>query len=225
MTRAGQGDGGLTGASPTTDVVRVESASRSSLALLLKGTVQRFFLLWVAPRLALFRISSSIFGRDEAFLAASESIGRLPGKRGVYSRQAFYRATLEACGRDVSIGWQSVFSLPLTRLGEGVYIGRHCSIGFATVGDDVMLADGVQILSGGREHGLAASADESHRDQPREFRRLAVGKGAWIGTNAILMADVGEGAVVGAGAVVNQPVPARTLAVGVPARVVRRLDA
>jgi acetyltransferase-like isoleucine patch superfamily enzyme len=37
------------------------------------------------------------------------------------------------------------------------------------------------------------------------------------------MADVGEHAIIGAGAVVNQPIPAYSVAVGVPARVVRAL--
>jgi acetyltransferase-like isoleucine patch superfamily enzyme len=107
-------------------------------------------------------------------------------------------------------------------VGDRAYIGRRCGIGFATVGAGAMLADGVQILSGGREHGL--SGDGDRQDQAQEFRRVTVGAGAWIGTNAVVMADVGDGAVVGAGAVATKPIPPRTVAVGVPAKVIRRLD-
>jgi len=37
------------------------------------------------------------------------------------------------------------------------------------------------------------------------------------------MADVGEGATVGAGSVVTRPIPARSVAAGNPARVIRNL--
>ena len=54
-----------------------------------------------------------------------------------------------------------------------------------------------------------------------------IGDGALIGMGAVVMngADVGEGAVIGAGAVVTEgkAVPPHTLAMGVPARVVREL--
>lgn len=219
-----------------TDVVREAAASRpdlvvdtnperSGLAMAAKRTIQFVFLACVAPRLLAFHLGRLIWGRDRAFLAASESIGRIPGMRGVYARQAFYSRTLARCGKDVYFGWQSVFAMTVAEVGESVYIGRRCNLGFAEIGDNVMLADGVQILSGGREHGRTApSADTSssgtHQDQPRTFRRTKIGAGAWIGTNAVIMADVGAGAIIGAGAVVNRPVPAGAVAVGVPARLI-----
>lgn len=159
---------------------------------------------------------------SRAFSAASESIARVPGMRGVYFRQAFYRRTLSHCGQDTYFGWMSVFSMTEAKVGDRAYIGRFCSIGFADIGDDVMLADGVQILSGGREHATRGDAHETMREQSQTYQQLRIGRGAWIGAGAIIMADIGEHAVIGAGAVVNRPIPAGTLAVGVPARVVQR---
>lgn len=206
------------------EAVIAPATVRSPAAMLLKRCIQTLFTLWVGPRLAAWRIAGWIQGPERAFLAASESVARSPGLRGVYARQAFYRHTLAACGKDVYFGWQSVFSMTAARVGERVYVGRRCGVGFADIGDEVMLADGVQILSGGREHGISAARGVSHRAQPQVYRRISIGAGAWVGTNAVIMADVGAGAVIGAGAVVTRPVPARTLAVGVPARVVRSLD-
>jgi acetyltransferase-like isoleucine patch superfamily enzyme len=143
--------------------------------------------------------------------------------RGVYLRQIFYRQTLAECGRDIYFGWQSVFSKPSARIGDNVYIGRRCSVGWADIGTGSMLADGVQILSGGRQHGRAPSASHRHQDQPQEFRRVTIGSGAWLGTNAVIMADVGAGTIVGAGAVVNRPLPPHKVATGVPARVIKEL--
>lgn len=204
--------------------IRTEPIERSTLGRHAKSAVQAIALVWVSPRLLAQPVLRLVWCRERAFLAGSESVARIPGMRGVYCRQAFYRRILASCGSDVYFGWMSTFSKPLAKIGERVYIGRHCSIGFADIGDDVMLADGVQVLSGRRQHALTTEDSMSHRDGPQTFERVEIGAGAWIGTNAIVMADVGRGAVVGAGAVVVEPVPARTVAAGVPARVVRRLD-
>ena len=180
--------------------VVVEPVKRSPAELFVKRFVQALAGVWILPRLLSWRLASLVWSEGRAFLAASESIGRVPGMRGVYCRQAFYRHTLAACGRDVYIGWSSVFSMTEARVGEGVYIGRRCGIGFADIGANAMLADGVQVLSGGREHGRAESTGELHQDQPQEFSRVTIGRGAWIGTNAVVMADIGEGSGIGAGA-------------------------
>ena len=205
------------------DVIIVEQPQRSGLAMTTKRVVQLGFTVLVLPRLLWYRLNQLVWGRDRAFLWASESISQLTGMHGVYMRQAFYRLTLARCGQDVSFGWQSTFSLPAAEVGDGCYIGRRCSLGHTRVEPHVMLADGVQVLSGDNEHGVATSGDE-HQDKPQVYTRVTLGRGAWIGTNAIIMADVGEGAIVGAGAVVTKPVPPRTIAAGVPAKAIGVLD-
>jgi acetyltransferase-like isoleucine patch superfamily enzyme len=59
------------------------------------------------------------------------------------------------------------------------------------------------------------------RDQPSSKNPVRIGSGAWIGSAAVVMADVGKDAVVGAGAVVTKPIADRAIAGGVPARVLR----
>ena len=58
--------------------------------------------------------------------------------------------------------------------------------------------------------------------QERRASGVSLGAGAWLGAGAKILdgVTIGEGAVIGAGAVVRQAVPARAVAVGVPARVV-----
>ena len=170
--------------------IEVYHARRSSTVMRIKRMVQAGFFVLGLPRVWRYRFWRALLG-DRAFLDASESISKSSGLWGVYRRQAFYRATLNACGRDVYVGWLSTFSMHQATLGEGAYIGRRCSIGFADIGAKVMLADGVQILSGGHEHGQSEQAGETHQDQSQLFQRLAIGEGAWLGTNAVVMADVG----------------------------------
>jgi acetyltransferase-like isoleucine patch superfamily enzyme len=202
-------------------VVESDSAERSERFLMAKRCLQAAFALAVLPRLASYAIALAVLGR-RAFGASSESIARIPGLRGVYARQAFYRRTLAHCGPDVYFGWMSVFSMHEARVGQRVFIGRFCSLGFADLGDEVMLADGVQVLSGGREH-TRDDPSASIQSQRQSYQRVRIGRGSWIGAGAIVMADVGEHCIIGAGAVVNKPIPDHSLAVGVPARVVKSL--
>lgn len=104
------------------------------------------------------------------------------------------------------------------RVGDRVYLGRHCSIGFAVIEDEAMLADGVQILSGGHEHAEAADPTQTRQATIQRYEQIRIGRGAWIGAGAIVMADVGANAVIGAGAVVTRPIPSDCVAMGVPAR-------
>ena len=59
-----------------------------------------------------------------------------------------------------------------------------------------------------------------------EAKPIRVCKGAWIGAGAIILPGVtiGEAAVVGAGSVVTKDVPARMVAAGNPARVIKSVD-
>jgi maltose O-acetyltransferase len=90
-----------------------------------------------------------------------------------------------------------------------------------TIGDDVQIGSNVQLLTPTHpvEPGL-------RRDKWEAAKPIIIGDNAWIGSGAIVLPGVtiGENTVVGAGAVVTRDLPANVVAVGNPARVVRRLD-
>ncbi|MEZ6191488.1 MAG: hypothetical protein R3C45_09390 [Phycisphaerales bacterium] len=175
-------------------------------------------LLLAFPALIGYELASALMGKERAFSLASEKLAVRGGQLGIYARQAFYRHTTAGIGRDVCIGFMSVFSKPGVRIGNRVYIGRFCSVGWADIRDDVMLADGVQVLSGRHQHGTASVRGMAMRDNTQTFNKVTIGRGAWIGAGAVIMADVGEGALVAAGAVVVRPVPAYARVGGVPAK-------
>lgn len=211
----------LAPAAESIQVVEVSTGRAGAARTALKRLIQAACTVWVAPRLAAYLLARAAVG-SRAFGAASESIARIPGMRGVFCRQAFYRSTLVSCGQDVSFGWMSVFSMTEACVADRVYIGRFCSLGYADLGEEVMLADGVQVLSGGQEH-TRDDPSRSMQSQRQSYQRVRIGRGSWIGAGAVIMADVGEHCIIGAGAVVNKPVPDYSLAVGVPARVVKPL--
>ena len=90
-----------------------------------------------------------------------------------------------------------------------------------SIGDDVQMGPYVQLLT--PTHPLDPGP---RRDKWEAARPITIGDNVWLGGGAIVTAGVtiGENTVVGAGAVVTKDLPANVVAVGSPARVVRRLD-
>jgi acetyltransferase-like isoleucine patch superfamily enzyme len=169
---------------------------------------------------ARYRLGRALVGQDRAFLGLAERLARHTGYPGVYLRAATYRLVLAAAGADVQIGFGTVLSKPAARIGDHVYIGRYCSLGWVEIERDVMLADFVAIPSGGDTHRVGGATRTPPRELENRFRPVRIGEGSWIGGHATILADVGSFAIIGAGAVVTKPIPDFAIAVGVPARVV-----
>ena len=73
----------------------------------------------------------------------------------------------------------------------------------------------------GGDHDFG-NTSEPVLDQPRRSSGITVGAGAWLGAGAKILdgVQIGANAIVGAGAVVRDSVPERSVAAGVPARIV-----
>jgi acetyltransferase-like isoleucine patch superfamily enzyme len=166
---------------------------------------------WIARRLA---------GRDVFFDFQSEFVSLIPGKTGRYIRNAYWHLTLRNCPLNGCFLTGTLFSHSEASVGQRVYIGTRCIIGMADIGDDTMLADHVSILSGGHQHGTSGGGG-SFQSQQQKFTRVTIGQNCWLGANVVVMADIGDNCVIGAGSVVTKPVPANSVAVGNPARVIR----
>ena len=96
-------------------------------------------------------------------------------------------------------------------LGPGVKMGHFSYVGDATLGEGVNIGAGT----------VTCNYDGVHKYP------TVIGAGAFIGSDTMLVAPVtlGEGAKTGAGAVVTRDIPPNSLAVGQPARVIKRWDA
>ncbi len=86
--------------------------------------------------------------------------------------------------------------------------------------EDCVIASGVHIISGLRQHGFE-NLDVPIKDQPGEFSKVTIGQDTWIGSGAIIGADVGKKCVIGLGAVVVKPIPDFAIAAGNPARIIK----
>ncbi|RNL63752.1 sugar O-acetyltransferase [Nocardioides marmoriginsengisoli] len=89
-----------------------------------------------------------------------------------------------------------------------------------TIGDDTQIGPHVQLLT--PTHPLDA---DQRRTKVEAAGPITIGANVWLGGGVIVLAGVtiGDNAVVGAGSVVTGDIPANTVAVGNPARVIRKL--
>lgn len=184
-----------------------------------KALVAALCRLTVLPAYVAYRITAAFVPADKAFHGASQRAALWPGIVGEYRRREFYRMTLEECSDDCCLSFGTIFSKRGARVGKRVYVGTHCNLGLVTLGDDVLLASGVDVLSGSGQHHFE-DPDKPVREQGGEFKRVSIGFDTWIGNKTVVMADVGSQCVVGAGSIVTGPLPDRSIAVGAPARVV-----
>ena len=98
-----------------------------------------------------------------------------------------------------------------SKLGASASLAASVSIGAHT-----LIAPGVFITDHEHNHARGVRLDE----QGRRIAPVVIGADVWLGTRAIVLAGVtiGDGAIVGAGAVVTTSVPAFAIVAGVPAR-------
>jgi acetyltransferase-like isoleucine patch superfamily enzyme len=122
---------------------------------------------------------------------------------------------------------QKCLTSPVVTIGDRCLIGRgsgivgHFSI---SIGDDVWTGHHVYITD--QNHGYEdVSRPISQQTQPE--LPVVIGDGSWLGFGSVVLPGVtiGKHCVIGANAVVTSDIPDYSVAVGVPARVIRRFDA
>lgn len=112
-------------------------------------------------------------------------------------------------------------------IGARAIIGHHCTLAAyesLIIGDDTMLAEMVSIRD--HDHGFSA-LETPIWDQEMVCAPTIIGRNVWLGAKVTVIkgVSIGDGAIVGANAVVTRDVPANAIVAGVPARVIRMRDA
>lgn len=133
--------------------------------------------------------------------------------------------------------WQFVIVLPGAQIGQDCNICSHCLIeNDVVIGDRVTVKSGVQLWDGLRVGAdvfigpnVSFTNDRFPRSQkkPEKFLVTKIGDGASIGAGAVILPGViiGSKAMVAAGAVVTRSVPPNAVVVGNPAKIVGYVDA
>jgi galactoside O-acetyltransferase len=170
----------------------------------------------------------------------------VPGRLGIWLRRCVVGVGFASCGSGVTIGLGvRVTGFANIRCGSAVSVDRHSALhahhgilvignrvsvntnttlnaadgGRIELGDDILIAQNVVVRASNHRMDRI---DVPISRQGHKGGVIRIRNGVWIAANAIVTADVeiGDDAVVSAGAVVTRDVKARTVVGGVPARMI-----
>ena len=186
----------------------------------LKSVARGLAFVAISPMLLWFVVKRAVLGPDRALQGSAQALALVPGLPGQYVRRAFLSVAIARCAPTSVVEFGVTFSAVgraarRQRLRRPVLQSRPRAPRTRRAGRRRRAHPERRrhACDGARRHGDSRAG--------RHARAVRVGQGTWIGNGAIVMADIGRDCVIGAGAVVTTAIPDRSVAVGVPARVIR----
>jgi len=188
--------------------------------------------------------------KEEAFLWIVSLSSVMPGATGRAFRTVIFRhqTRCDCLGINVAQfvnvnGWSNITIGDNVSLGLGSFIesshgklviGNRVSIsarvflgsdqGRITIGDDCLIGPNTVLRAA--NHRFDKSPEVTIREQGHESEPIILGNDVWLGSNVVITPGcvIGDHVIIGAGAVVTSDIPSRSIAVGVPARVISSID-
>lgn len=155
------------------------------------------------------KITVELNGRYQTPEEVQELFSRLIGKP-VDPTFALFPPFYTDCGKNINVG-------------KNVFINSGCRFqdqGGITIGDGALIGHNAVLAT--LNHDIDPKKRSTMHPAP-----ITIGKDVWIGANVTIVpgVEIGDGAVIAAGAVVTQNVPPNVIAGGVPAKVIKKIEA
>ena len=140
----------------------------------------------------------------------------------------FMKPLFKNSGKNVIFSPYDNFSYSTISLGDDVFIGsgaKFSSIKSITIGNKVMFGPNVTIMGG--DHNISTIGEymfDVNDKLPENDLPVYIKDDVWIGSNSIILKGVtiGRGSVIGAGSLVTKNIPENSIALGCPAKVVKK---
>lgn len=154
------------------------------------------------------------------FPESSARIGKIRIGGG-HIRAALAKGYISHCGKNVNIDKFASFSSHLS-IGDNSGIGKHSFLqGEVVIGSNVMM--GAECLIYTQNHEFSRKDVPMYHQGYKVAKRVLISDDVWIGGRVIILpgVTVGQGAIIGAGAVVTKDVPDYAIVGGNPAKIIR----
>lgn len=185
----------------------------------LKSLIVFLGLVFAAPGAAACHLTKSV----NMFRTFGEVYSLVPGLIGRYIRAGYYHMTLAKCPLNLNIGIFSKFNHRESQVGDMVMIGSYCSIGLVTLADRSACAEKTSILSRSPQHNFT-DPNRLVMSESNSPSRVTIGYDSHVGAGCMVLANIGEKCIVGPGSVVVADIDDYSIALGNPARVVRKRE-
>lgn len=139
-------------------------------------------------------------------------------------------------GKGLTLGYGCRFEMYKSEQQGEIVVGENCRFGDyvhisschkVLIGSNNLLASKILIID--NSHGCYSGANQSKPHIPPNERHMTsspviIGNNIWIGENVCILQGVtiGDGSIIGAGAVVTNSIPPNSIAVGIPAKVIKK---
>ena len=135
------------------------------------------------------------------------------------------KRSFKSCGERVYISPEcSIWSEDCLEVGNDVCIHAFTyifAVGGVKIGDGTMISSNCSVTSITHPTNSAKRFGDEAINKP-----VIIGKNVWLGMGAVLLPGItiGDRAIVGAGSVVTKDVPPKSIVVGNPAKVLRKIE-
>lgn len=194
------------------------------MKLLLKNTLNIICKVLMLPFIVPTKLEQWLLSAhsETVFGFCSQFVALLPGAPGMFLRRAFYSLTLDECSDHCYIGFGTIFSHRQVVVKDHAYIGKYALIGSAYIGENSLIGSRTSIVSGSGLHSLDEDGTWSSYSH-EQLEMINIARNVWVGEGAIIIANVAEGCMISAGAVVTNKTKEKVLMAGNPARFVKKL--
>lgn len=134
---------------------------------------------------------------------------------------------MKSIGQSCDINLKTTFINPENiEIGSYVYIGPNANInglGKVSINSGTIIGPNINIHSANHNFRKAKFIPY---DETFDYRPVKIGENVWIGGNVIIVpgTEIGEGCIIGAGTVVSGKIPALSIVVGNPAKIIDKRD-